>query len=103
MRAFPGFPRQKPRGFVWALCFGGLAASLALASPAHAAGGGGGGGGGLGGGGGVGAHHQAQHLGDVPSDVTVCKPPQGWDKRCRKCLVPLVDAPPGPAMSQYAY
>ncbi len=55
---FPEFDRQKPQGFVSALCCGLLVASLALASPAFAAGGGGGGGGGGGagaGGGGAGA------------------------------------------------
>jgi hypothetical protein len=49
MRAFPGFDRQRTRGFVSALCCGLLTASLALASPTYAAGGGGGGGGGSGG------------------------------------------------------
>jgi predicted Zn-dependent protease len=39
MRAFPGFDRQRTRGFVSALCCGLLTASLALASPALAAGG----------------------------------------------------------------
>jgi hypothetical protein len=40
MRPFPGFDRQKARGFVSVLCCGLLAASFALASPADAAGGG---------------------------------------------------------------
>jgi tetratricopeptide (TPR) repeat protein len=101
MRAFPGFPRQKPRGFVSALCCGLLAASLALASPAHAAGGGGGGGGGSGGGGG--ALNQTQRRADVPSDLTVCKPGQVWDTRRRKCLVRRSDVLPDPDMTEYAY
>ena len=114
MCAFPGFDRQKTRGFVSALCSGLLAASLALASPAYAAGGGsggggGGGGGGAGGGGGGGAGsgggtlNQAGPRAEVPSDLTVCKPGQVWDTKRRKCLVRRSDVLPDPEMTEYAY
>jgi tetratricopeptide (TPR) repeat protein len=104
MRAFPGFDRQKARGFVSALWCGLLAASLALASPAYAAGGGGGGGGGGGaGGGGGGALNQAEPRAEVPSDLTVCKPGQVWDTKRRKCLIRRSDVLPDPDMTEYAY
>src|ERR1700678_4439373 len=106
MRAFPGFDRQKARGFVSALRCGLLAASLALASPAYAAGGGsggGGGGGGAGGGGGGGALNQAEPRAEIPSDLTVCKPGQVWDTKRRKCLIRRSDVLPDPDMTEYAY
>jgi len=107
MRAFPGFDRQKARGFVSALRCGLLAASLALASPAYAAGGGSGGGGGGGGsgagGGGGGALNQAEPRAEVPSDLTVCKPGQVWDTKRRKCLIRRSDVLPDPDMTEYAY
>src|ERR1700722_7278735 len=108
MRAFPEFDRQKTRDFVSALCSGLLAASLVLASPAYAAGAGGGGGGGGeggggGGGGGGGALNQTQPRAEVPSDLTVCKPGQGWDTKRRKCLVRRSDVLPDPEMTEYAY
>ena len=105
MRAFPGFDRQKARGFVSALCCGLLAASLALASGAYAAGGGGSGGGGGGGGAGSGggALNQAEPRAELPSDLTVCKPGQVWDTKRRKCLVRRSDVLPDPEMTEYAY
>ena len=106
MRAFPGFDRQKARGFVSALCCGLLAASLALASPAFAAGGGGRGGAG-GGGRRRGQRRRSPQPGPAPRgrppDLTVCKPGQVWDTKRRKCLVRRSDVLPDPEMTEYAY